>query len=126
VLPEGRISPRDVGIWNDAQRDAWASIVDEVHARGGLIGSQLAHAGRKAATWWPWAEQHGTVPTDQGGWQTVAPSAIAFEGFDVPEELDAAGIDEVVTAFREAAIRALDAGFDVLEVHAAHGYLLHE
>ncbi len=127
VLPEGRISPRDTGLWNDAQRDAWAPIVDAVHARGAHAGIQLAHAGRKASTWWPWAGHgHGTVPAEEGGWSTHAPSAIAFEGLAEPAALDAAGIERVVTAFRDAAVRALDAGFDVLDIHAAHGYLLHE
>jgi len=126
VVPEGRISPRDTGLWNDAQRDAWAAIVDDVHERGALIGIQLAHAGRMASAWWPWAEQKGTVPAAEGGWQTVAPSAIAFEGYATPHALDADGIERVVDAFADAARRAVDAGFDVLEVHGAHGYLLHE
>ncbi len=126
VVPEGRISPRDTGIWNDEQRDAWAPIVQAIHDRGGLAGIQLAHAGRKASTWWPWAEQRGSVPQSDGGWQTVAPSAVAFEGFDSPAEMDAAAIERIVDGFRTAAQRALDAGFDVLEVHGAHGYLLHQ
>lgn len=126
VVPEGRISPRDTGLWNDAQRDAWAPIVQAIHDRGSVAGIQLAHAGRKASTWWPWAEQRGSVPAEEGGWTTVAPSAIAFEGFADPVALDEAGIDAVVTGFADASRRALDAGFDVLEVHAAHGYLLHE
>ena len=126
VIPEGRISPRDTGLWNDAQRDAWAPIVAAVHARGARIGVQLAHAGRKASTWWPWAPEQGSVPLTEGGWPTVAPSAIAFEGFAEPAALDAAGIAAVVEAFAAAARRALDAGFDVLEIHGAHGYLLHE
>ncbi|GAA1742151.1 NADH:flavin oxidoreductase/NADH oxidase [Microbacterium paludicola] len=126
VVPEGRISPRDVGLWNDAQREAWRPIVAAIHARGALAGVQLAHAGRKGSTWWPFAGQDGTVPSEEGGWTTVAPSAIAYPGFAAPVALDAAGIAAVVEAFRAAARRALDAGFDVLEVHAAHGYLLHE
>ncbi|MEV7620379.1 NADH:flavin oxidoreductase/NADH oxidase [Microbacterium sp. NPDC089321] len=126
VVPEGRISPRDTGIWNDEQRDAWSRIVGEVHERGGLIGIQLAHAGRKASTWWPWADAAGSVPPEDGGWVTSAPSPIAFEGFATPDALDSAGIDRVVEAFAAAAQRAIDAGFDVLEVHAAHGYLLHQ
>lgn len=126
VVPEGRISPRDTGIWNDDQRDAWAPIVSAIHQRGGLAGIQLAHAGRKASTWWPWAPERGSVPEAQGGWQTVAPSALAFEGFDAPTAMDAEGIDRVIDGFRAAARRALDAGFDVLEVHGAHGYLLHQ
>jgi 2,4-dienoyl-CoA reductase-like NADH-dependent reductase (Old Yellow Enzyme family) len=126
VVPEGRISPHDTGLWNDAQRDAWAPIVRSIHDRGAHAGIQLAHAGRKASTWWPWAEQRGSVPASEGGWQTFAPSAIAFEGFADPVALDSAGIDAVVTGFADAARRALDAGFDLLEVHGAHGYLLHQ
>jgi len=126
VVPEGRISPRDTGLWSDEQRDVWAQIVADVHERGGLIGVQLAHAGRKASTWWPWAGQRGSVPVDDGGWPTLAPSAIAFEGYAEPAALDAAGIERVVTGFADAARRAVDAGFDVLEVHGAHGYLLHQ
>lgn len=126
VVPEGRISPRDTGIWNDEQREAWAGIVGEVHERGGLIGIQLAHAGRMASAWWPWADRRGSVPVADGGWPTVAPSAIAFDGYAAPSALDEDGIDRVVTAFADAARRAVDAGFDVLEVHGAHGYLLHE
>lgn len=126
VLPEGRITPRCTGLWNDTQRDAWASVVAAIHARGALAGIQLAHAGRKASTWWPWSPVQGTVPAGDGGWQTVAPSAVAFEGFAEPVALDAAGIERIVTGFRAAAERALAAGFDVLEIHGAHGYLLHE
>ena len=126
VLPEGRISPEDVGLWNDAQRDAWAPIAASIAARGAVPGIQLAHAGRKASTWSPLTGKRGTVPASDGGWQTVAPSAIAFEGFDEPVALDAAGIDAVVDAFAAAAARAVAAGFALLEVHAAHGYLLHQ
>ncbi len=126
VAPEGRISPRDAGIWNDEQRDAWAPIVAALHARGALAGIQLAHAGRKASTWWPWADERGSVPPADGGWTTTAPSALAFDGFAEPVALDADGIDAVVSAFAAGARRALDAGFDVLEIHGAHGYLLHQ
>ncbi|MFK4760554.1 NADH:flavin oxidoreductase/NADH oxidase [Microbacterium sp. ZW T5_45] len=126
VVPEGRISPRDAGLWTDEQRDAWAPIVTAIHDRGAAAGVQLAHAGRKASTWWPWAEQRGSVPTDDGGWATVAPSAVAFDGYTEPSALDAAGIDAVVSAFAAAARRAVDAGFDVLEIHGAHGYLIHQ
>jgi len=126
VVPEGRISPRDTGIWSDEQRDAWAPIVRTIHDRGGLAGIQLAHAGRKASTWWPWADVRGSVPEEDGGWRTVAPSAIAFEGFAEPVAMDAADIERVVEGFASAARRALDAGFDVLELHGAHGYLLHQ
>ncbi|KKX96188.1 NADH:flavin oxidoreductase/NADH oxidase [Microbacterium sp. Ag1] len=126
VVPDGRISPRDLGLWNDEQRDALAPIVQAIHDRGSHAGIQLAHAGRKASTWWPWAPERGTVPTGEGGWTTSAPSAIAYEGFDTPIALDTAGIDRVVEAFADAAHRAVAAGFDVLEIHGAHGYLLHQ
>ncbi|WP_154796310.1 NADH:flavin oxidoreductase/NADH oxidase [Occultella kanbiaonis] len=126
VVPEGRISPGDTGLWNDAQREAWAPIAGAIRARGAVPGIQLAHAGRKASTFAPFASERGSVPRDRGGWQTVAPSAIAFEGLAEPAALDLAGIDAVVTAFADAARRAAAAGFGVLEVHAAHGYLLHQ
>ena len=126
VVPEGRISPQDVGLWNDEQRDAWAPIVAAIHARGAKAGIQLAHAGRKASTWWPWAEHQGSVPQSEGGWTTTAPSAIAYEGFAEPVALDADGIEAIVTGFASAARRAIEAGFDVLEIHGAHGYLLHQ
>jgi len=126
VSPEGRISPDDTGLWSDAQRDAWAPIVAAIQVRGALAGVQLAHAGRKASTWSPFSGHRGTVPPAEGGWQTVAPSAVAFDGFSTPCELDRAGIDAVVAEFAAAAVRAVDAGFDLLEIHAAHGYLLHQ
>ena len=126
VVPEGRISPRDAGLWNDRQRDAWAPIVAAIHDRGATAGIQLAHAGRKASVWWPWAAHRGSVPEVDGGWTTVAPSAVAFDGFDEPSALDGDGIDRIVDAFAAATRRALDAGFDVLEIHGAHGYLLHQ
>jgi 2,4-dienoyl-CoA reductase-like NADH-dependent reductase (Old Yellow Enzyme family) len=126
VVPEGRISPRDTGLWTDEQRDVWAPIVQAAHGRGARIGVQLAHAGRKASTWWPWAAAQGSVPRDEGGWTTVAPSAVAYQGFDEPEALDEAGLARIVAGFAAAARRARDAGFDVLEIHGAHGYLLHQ
>ena len=127
VVPEGRISPDDTGIWNDEQRVAWARIVDFVHARGAVAGIQLAHAGRKASTYSGFTGERGGVADADGGWRPVAPSAEPFPGLrQDPEALDRAGIERVVTAFGDAAERALAAGFDVLEVHAAHGYLLHE
>ncbi|SEJ68354.1 NADH:flavin oxidoreductase/NADH oxidase [Demequina mangrovi] len=125
VAPEGRISPWDTGIWDDAQRDAWARIVRFLHSQGALAAIQLAHAGRKASTYREWSGS-GTVPASDGGWTTVAPSAIAFEGYEQPVALDEDGIAAVIEAFGEAARRSLEAGFDVLEVHAAHGYLLHQ
>lgn len=126
VSPEGRISPEDTGIWNDHQRDAWAPIAAEIRARGALAAIQLAHAGRKASTWSPLKAGRGTVPAADGGWQPLAPSPIAYEGYAVPEEMDDAAIAKVIEDFAAAARRSVEAGFDVLEVHAAHGYLLHE
>jgi 2,4-dienoyl-CoA reductase-like NADH-dependent reductase (Old Yellow Enzyme family) len=127
VLPEGRISPRDTGIWNDAQRDAWKPIVDFIHSQGAAAGIQLAHAGRKGSTYAAWGyDEHGSVPATAGGWTAVAPSAVAFPGYAEPAALDLAGIDDVVEAFVAAALRAVDAGFDLLEIHAAHGYLMHQ
>lgn len=126
VSPEGRISPQDLGIWNDEQALGFARITDFLHAQGATAGIQLAHAGRKASTYRPWAHEHGTVPVDAGGWQSVGPSPIAFPGYSTPAELDSAAIDGVVDDFVAAALRAIDAGFDVLEIHAAHGYLIHQ
>ena len=127
VSPEGRISPRDAGIWNDEQVHAWRRITDFIHARGTLVGIQLAHAGRKASTYAPFpGPVTGSVPVDQGGWASVGPSAIAFPGYDAPAALDEVGLAKVVADFGAAARRSIDAGFDVIEVHAAHGYLLHE
>lgn len=127
VVPEGRISPDDTGLWNDDQQAAWARIVAFVKGQGAAAGIQLAHAGRKASTHSGFDGRRGGVADTDGGWQPVGPSAAAYPGLreDV-DELDAAGIRRVVTAFGDAAERAVAAGFDVLEIHAAHGYLLHE
>jgi len=126
VSPEGRISPEDTGLWNDEQGDAWAPIVTAIRRRGAVAGVQLAHAGRKASTWSPYSGRRGSVAATDGGWSTVAPSAIAFDGFAEPDALDVEGIDRIVAAFSSAARRAVAAGFQVLELHAAHGYLLHQ
>lgn len=127
VVPEGRISPDDAGIWNDEQQAAWARVVDFVHGQGAAAGIQLAHAGRKASTYSGFTGERGAVPEAAGGWRPVGPSATGYPGLHPdPEPLDAAGIARVVTAFGDAAERAVAAGFDVLEVHAAHGYLIHE
>jgi 2,4-dienoyl-CoA reductase-like NADH-dependent reductase (Old Yellow Enzyme family) len=126
VSPEGRISPADTGLWNEVQTAAWTRIVDFVRERGAVAGVQLAHAGRKASTDLPWL---GGKPLDaaHGGWTPVAPSAMAFaDGHAVPLVLDRAGLTKVVDDFRAAALRAKAAGFGAIEIHAAHGYLLHE
>lgn len=125
VLPEGRISPQDVGIWDDAQAQAWERIVGFLHAQGAAAGVQLAHAGRKASIEAPW-RGGGTVPADEGGWPSVGPSATAFGRLAEPLALDAAGLRGVVDAFAAAAARADAAGFDTVELHGAHGYLLHQ
>jgi len=126
VTAEGRISPEDTGIWNDTQRDAWRPVVEAIRARGAVPAIQLAHAGRKASTWSPFTGARGTVPEADGGWQTVAPSAVAYQGFTAPRALSTDEIDALVEAFAAAAVRAVEAGFEALEVHAAHGYLLHQ
>lgn len=132
VVPEGRISAHDTGIWNDAQATAWSRVVDFIHSQGAAAGIQLAHAGRKASVYPEWSTTaeghsgHGTMPLEQGGWPPVAPSAIAFEGYAEPVALDDAGIQDVVVAFTDAARRSVAAGFDLVEIHAAHGYLLHQ
>ena len=125
VSPEGRISPADTGIWNDEQQVAWSRIVDFVHGRGAQAGIQLAHAGRKASSLPPFAGR-GPVSDEDGGWDPVAPSPVVFPHLREPLELTADGIAAVVDDFARAAERALAAGFDVLEIHAAHGYLLHQ
>jgi len=126
VSAQGRISPQDTGLWNQAQLQAWQPITRFIKAQGAIAGMQLAHAGRKASTLRPW-DGHGPVPAGQGDWRTVAPSALPFDaGWPAPQALDEAGIQAVVADFRAAAQRALAAGFELIEVHAAHGYLLHQ
>lgn len=128
VTPDGRISPHDTGIWNDEQRDAWARIVDFVHSQGAAIGMQLAHAGRKASVYpeWGFGGARGTMPAAEGGWPTVSASAIAFDGYAAPRALSREEIAGLVQSFADAARRSVEAGFDLVEVHAAHGYLLHQ
>lgn len=128
VTPGGRISAHDTGIWNDEQTTAWRRITDFAHTQGAVIGMQLAHAGRKASVWPEWGAdgRKGTMPVADGGWQTVAASAIAFHGYDPPHALTVDEIRDVVAAFAAGARRALDAGFDLVEIHAAHGYLVHQ
>lgn len=125
VSPEGRISPGDTGLWNDAQQAMWARIAAFIGEQGAVSGIQLAHAGRKASTDVPW---RGGKALDgaHGGWTPVAPSAIPFaEDYPHPLALDAAGIRKVVDDFAGATVRAREAGFGLIELHAAHGYLLH-
>ena len=127
VVPEGRISPHDTGLWNDEQAAAWARIVGFVHAQGTPVGVQLSHAGRKASVHRPFpGEPVGVTPEADGGWQPVGPSALEFPGLAVPHALEPAEIAAIVTAFAQAARRADQTGFDIVELHAAHGYLLHQ
>jgi len=126
VTAEGRISPHDLGIWKDEHMEFLSRIARFVREQGAIPGTQLAHAGRKGSTRVPW-ETPGAVPISEGGWVPVAPSAIPFsDSYPQPSALAESAIRAVVKAFADAARRALDAGFLVLEVHAAHGYLLHE
>ncbi|MBD8899741.1 NADH:flavin oxidoreductase/NADH oxidase [Rhodanobacter sp. DHG33] len=126
VSAQGRISPGDTGIWNDAQVEAWRPITAFIAAQGAVPGVQLAHAGRKASALRPW-EGGGALSTEQGAWTTVAPSALPFDaGWHVPMALDAASIRQLLADFRAAAQRALAAGFKLIELHGAHGYLLHQ
>ncbi len=126
VLRDGRISPWDAGIWNDEQADAWAPLAAFIEQHGAVPGMQLAHAGRKAGVDVPWRGGRRLAVAD-GGWQPVAPSAIPLEpDGEPPTPLDEQGIRDVVDGFRAGATRAAEAGFRIIEIHAAHGYLLHE
>ena len=127
VLPEGRITAEDLGLWADGQIEPLRRIRHFINAQGAAAGIQLAHAGRKASTRKPWEGVPGTVPIGEGGWSTVGPSAIAFDPqHQAPAALSGEQIGAVVKAFIQAAQRALHAGFQVVELHAAHGYLLHQ
>lgn len=127
VAPEGRISYGDTGLWNDAQANAFKRITDFIRAQGAVPAIQLAHAGRKASTDLPWQGGAPLAPTHPQGWQPVAPSAVAFSpASTVPTELSHTAMVAITASFVAAAKRALTAGFDVIELHAAHGYLLHE
>ena len=126
VSPEGRISPADLGIWNDEQVLAFKRITDFILSQGAIPGIQIAHAGRKASTKIPW-EGEGAIAEESGGWQTLAPSAIPFDNnYSLPKKMTVEDIEMVVSQFRDAAQRSADAGFKVAEIHSAHGYLLHQ
>ena len=128
VTPDGRISSHDTGLWNDAQVEAWRRVTDFAHTQGAVVGVQLAHAGRKASVYpeGGLGDRKGTMPVAEGGWETVSASAIAFGAYAAPRALATEELPDVVAAFVAGARRALDAGFDLVEVHAAHGYLLHQ
>ncbi len=126
ISPEGRISPHDLGIWKDEHIAALKKITHFIEQQGSIPGIQLAHAGRKASVTEPWNDDK-LIPISEGGWKTVAPSAIAFsEEKDTPQELTKEEIERIVSDFKAAAIRALAAGFKVIEIHGAHGYLINE
>ncbi|OSX61311.1 hypothetical protein POSPLADRAFT_1146981 [Postia placenta MAD-698-R-SB12] len=129
VVPEGRITPQCAGIWSDEHIEPWRKIVEFAHSQGQKVAIQLAHAGRKASTVAPWLHFHLAAPEIDGGWQNdvYCPSALAYdENSAQPKELTKADIKRVVRAFADGARRSLRAGFDVIEIHAAHGYLLSE
>ncbi|GAU71377.1 putative NADPH dehydrogenase [Streptomyces sp. NBRC 110611] len=128
VGPEGRISPYDLGLWNDTQTEAFRRITSFLKAQGTVPGIQLAHAGRKASTERTWVNRGGPIlPGQRHGWEPVGPSPVAFdEGSATPAELSVARIQEIVARFAAAARRALAAGFEVAEIHGAHGYLINE
>jgi 2,4-dienoyl-CoA reductase-like NADH-dependent reductase (Old Yellow Enzyme family) len=128
VEARGRITPEDLGIWNDAQAEALAPIAEFIDEQGSVPAIQLAHAGRKASKTRPWEGSEPLQP-DEGGWETIAPSPEPWpyeNGETATTEMDQDDIEDVIDSFRTAAERALDAGFEIAEVHAAHGYLLHE
>jgi 2,4-dienoyl-CoA reductase-like NADH-dependent reductase (Old Yellow Enzyme family) len=126
VEPRGRISDADTGLWNAEQAEAWSRIVRFVKGQGAAIGVQLAHAGRKASTAPPWEDRGAPLRDGHRAWQPIGPSAVAFDDkHATPAAMTLADISTVIREFGEAARRAVDVGFDTVEVHAAHGYLLH-
>ncbi|MFW0119287.1 NADH:flavin oxidoreductase/NADH oxidase [Rothia sp. P5764] len=127
IEPQGRISPNCLGLWSDQHTEAFKPVVQAIQAAGAKAGIQIGHAGRKASTAGEIATRgghKGTLSPQEGGWQTLAPSAIAYPGYDQPQALSLEKIEELVEAFGAAAERALAAGFDFIEIHGAHGYLL--
>lgn len=125
VTPEGRISPWCPGIWNYEQVAAWARVNQYIHSQGAKSAIQLAHAGRKGSTYRDWSGK-GSVPIEKGGWQTVSATSEAFDGYEAPRELTTSEVHDLVQDFAAAAKNAMLAGFDAVEIHAAHGYLIHQ
>lgn len=125
VVPEGRITPWCTGIWNFDQVAAWARVVEFIHSQGAKAAIQLAHAGRKGSTYRDWSGK-GSVPIEKGGWQTVSATNEAFDGYDAPRELSVSEIKDLVQDWATAAKHSVIAGFDAIEIHAAHGYLVHQ
>ncbi|SDH84844.1 2,4-dienoyl-CoA reductase [Arthrobacter subterraneus] len=129
VNAAGMISPRDTGLYTDEHTAAWRRITDFVHRHGAVdakIGVQLAHAGRKGSAWWPFSGRRGSVAAGDGGWQTVGPTGEPFGSYAPPRAMTEHEILATIEDFRSAAARAVQAGFDTVEIHAAHGYLLHQ
>jgi 2,4-dienoyl-CoA reductase-like NADH-dependent reductase (Old Yellow Enzyme family) len=127
VEARGRISPWDLGIWNDLHTEALKPIARFVKEQGAVAGIQLAHAGRKGSTYAPWLRQKQQVPQGEGGWENIAPSAIPFEEFHhPPAAMTEDDIKNVIEAFTRATKRAMQAGFELIEIHGAHGYLIHQ
>ena len=127
IEPRGRITNHCLGLWNDDQRDAFTRIAKFIEAQGAVPGIQLGHAGRKASTMRPWEGSKPLMAEDGGGWPVIGPSPQAFaKGFQVPQEMSGEDIAEVTAAMVASVIRARDAGFKAVEIHAAHGYLLHQ
>ncbi|MCD6317421.1 hypothetical protein LPL67_021360 [Providencia rettgeri] len=126
VVPEGRITYKDLGLWNEEQMTAMQQMLSDIRQYSDArLGVQIAHAGRKASTDLPWLGGNSIQSTQPNGWQTVAPSALAFGNNAIPHALTIEEISQLKQQFIEAAIRAEKAGFDVIEIHAAHGYILH-
>jgi len=125
VVPEGRITPWCAGIWNFEQVAAWGRVNAFIHSQGAKSAIQLAHAGRKGSTYRDW-DGGGSVPIEKGGWQTVSSTEEAFDGYESPRELSTEEVHEVILDFAKAAKNAVLAGFDAVEIHAAHGYLIHQ
>ncbi len=127
VEPRGRISPGDMGIWSNAHSAALEPVAAFIKQQRSVPAIQLAHAGRKASTYAPWLNRGTQIPLSEGGWQTIAPSPIPFNEADAPpREMTTADINQVVQAFKHAAELSRKAGFQVIEIHAAHGYLINE
>ncbi|WP_217637361.1 NADH:flavin oxidoreductase/NADH oxidase [Curtobacterium sp. MCBA15_016] len=126
VTPEGRVTPYDLGLWDDAQRDAWRPTTAFVRDQGVRIGIQLSHGGRKSSTGRSWDRVRGTVPVADGGWPVVGPSTVPYTGYAAPRELSTDEVRGIHRAFVAAGVRARDAGFEFVELHAAHGFLLHQ
>ncbi|MEJ2618536.1 MAG: NADH:flavin oxidoreductase/NADH oxidase, partial [Ignavibacteriaceae bacterium] len=126
VSPEGRISPDDAGIWSDKHAESYKKITEFVKSQNSVPAIQLAHAGRKASTYAPW-KGRGAVSEQEGGWQTIAPSPIPFsDNYPMPKEMSRQEIQNVIEQFKSAAERSIEAGFELIELHFAHGYLVHE